>query len=122
MLDSLTLDQMRMLTAVADEGSFSAAARRLGRVQSAVSQGIQAMETSLGLTLFDRSQRTPALTESGQAIVADFGGRGEELRVRVLASREGWREPPSLERLLLRPPRRERPRPPREERSGLSVV
>ena len=38
MLDSLTLDQMRVLIAVAESGSFSAAARRLGRVQSAVSQ------------------------------------------------------------------------------------
>jgi Bacterial regulatory helix-turn-helix protein, lysR family len=38
MLDSLTLDQMRVLIAVAESGSFSAAARRLGRVQSAVNQ------------------------------------------------------------------------------------
>ena len=92
MLDSLTLDQMRMLTAVADEGSFSAAARRLGRVQSAVSQGIQAMETSLGLTLFDRSQRTPALTESGQAIVAESRAvlrRVQAMRTRAAAVADG---------------------------------
>ena len=40
MLDALTLDQMRIFVAVVDEGSFSAAARKLGRVQSAVSQSI----------------------------------------------------------------------------------
>ena len=40
MIDSLTLDQMRVLVAVADAGSFSAAARKLGRVQSAISQSI----------------------------------------------------------------------------------
>jgi DNA-binding transcriptional LysR family regulator len=38
MLDNLTLDHMRVLIAVAEAGSFSAAARRLGRVQSAVSR------------------------------------------------------------------------------------
>jgi DNA-binding transcriptional LysR family regulator len=44
MLDPLTLDQLRILIAVAETGSFSAAARRLGRVQSAVSQSIQWLE------------------------------------------------------------------------------
>ena len=48
MIDSLTLDQMRILVAVADAGSFSAAARKLGRVQSAISQSIQTLETTLG--------------------------------------------------------------------------
>jgi DNA-binding transcriptional LysR family regulator len=71
MIDALTLDQMRVLLAVAEAGSFSAAARRLGRVQSAISQSIQTLEATLGLTLFDRSSRTPALTEAGQAIVKD---------------------------------------------------
>ena len=59
MIDPLTLDQMRALVVVADAGSFSAAARRLGRVQSAISQSIQTMEATLGVTLFDRSTRTP---------------------------------------------------------------
>ena len=55
MIDPLTLDQMRVLVAVAETGSFSAAARKLGRVQSAISQAVQAMEQALQLTLFDRS-------------------------------------------------------------------
>ena len=66
MIDPLTLDQMRALVVVAEAGSFSAAARRLGRVQSAISQSIQTMEATLGVALFDRSTRTPALTEAGQ--------------------------------------------------------
>ena len=66
MIDPLTLDQLRVLVSVAESGSFSAAARRLGRVQSAVSQSIQTMEATLGLALFDRSTRTPALTEAGR--------------------------------------------------------
>jgi DNA-binding transcriptional LysR family regulator len=71
MIDSLTLDQMRVLVAVAETGSFSAAARRLGRVQSAISQAVRAMEATLGVALFDRSTKTPTLTEAGAAIVQD---------------------------------------------------
>ena len=71
MIDSLTLDQMRVLVAVADAGSFSAAARKLGRVQSAISQSVQTLETTLGLNLFDRSGKTPRLTDAGQALVGD---------------------------------------------------
>ena len=74
MIDSLTLDQMRVLVAVADAGSFSAAARTLGRVQSAISQSIQTLETTLGLTLFDRSGKTPRLTDAGRALVGDARG------------------------------------------------
>ena len=74
MIDPLTLDQMRVLVAVADAGSFSAAARSLGRVQSAISQSIQTLEATLGLVLFDRSGKTPRLTDAGQALVGDARG------------------------------------------------
>ena len=62
MLDPLTLDQMR---------SFSAAARKLGRVQSAISQSVQALETALGTTLFDRSAKLPQLNDAGKVLLAD---------------------------------------------------
>lgn len=71
MLDSLTLDQLRILVAVADSGSFSAAARRLGRVQSAISQSVQSLEASLRVSLFDRSTKTPTLTEAGRVLLHD---------------------------------------------------
>jgi DNA-binding transcriptional LysR family regulator len=71
MIDPLTLDQMRVLVAVAEAGSFSAAARRLGRVQSAISQAVQAMEQALQLTLFDRSRKTPVLNDLGVAVLED---------------------------------------------------
>jgi DNA-binding transcriptional LysR family regulator len=71
MIDSLTLDQLRILIAVADEGSFSGAARRLGRVQSAISQAVQTLENTLGVALFDRSAKKPVLTEAGRAILMD---------------------------------------------------
>jgi DNA-binding transcriptional LysR family regulator len=71
MLNRLTLDQLRILMSVAELGSFSAAARKLNRAQSAVSQSIQSLEQTLGLQLFDRSQKLPQLTNAGKAILVD---------------------------------------------------
>lgn len=71
MLDRVTLDQLRALIAIADTGSFSAAGRSLGRVQSAVSQSVSALETALGTTLFDRTSKVPQLNEAGRVILED---------------------------------------------------
>ncbi|MCC7540088.1 MAG: LysR family transcriptional regulator [Deltaproteobacteria bacterium] len=70
MLEGVTIEQLRTLRAVAREGSFSAAARKLGRVQAAVSQSIDRLEAQLGLRLFDRTGRAPRLTSRGEAVVA----------------------------------------------------
>lgn len=56
-------------------GSFSAAARKLGKSQSTVSEAIARLEIDLGLELFDRSARQPRLTEAGKALL----GRVEEV-------------------------------------------
>lgn len=69
MLEKVTIEQLRMLRAVADEGSFSAAARKLGRVQAAASQSIDRLEAQLGLRLFDRTSRVPRLTPQGEAVL-----------------------------------------------------
>jgi len=70
MLGALTLDQLRVLTTIADTGSFSAAGRKLRRVQSAISQSVRALEAAQGVALFDRSSKTPVLTEAGRVLVA----------------------------------------------------
>jgi DNA-binding transcriptional LysR family regulator len=70
MLEGVTIEQLRTLRAVAEAGSFSAAARKLGHVQAAISQSIERLEAQLGLRLFDRSGRVARLTEQGTAIVA----------------------------------------------------
>lgn len=60
------------LTAFAEAatlGSFSAAARKLGKSQSTVSSAIANLEIDLGLTLFDRSSRKPTLTEPGRVLL-----------------------------------------------------
>ena len=71
MLQSVSFDQLRMFVAAADEGSFSAAARRVVRTQSAVSEAILNLEAQLGVTLFDRSARYPKLTKEGVVLLAD---------------------------------------------------
>lgn len=66
-----TLDQLRLFLAVIDEGSFNAAARKLGRAISVVSYGIAMLETQLGVTLFDREgSKKPVLTPAGKAMLA----------------------------------------------------
>jgi DNA-binding transcriptional LysR family regulator len=70
MIGGLTLDQLRVLTIIAETGSFSAAGRRLGRVQSAISQAVATLEDMQGVTLFDRSGFRPVLTEVGRVLVA----------------------------------------------------
>lgn len=71
MLDGLSLDQLRAFIAAVDEGSFSAAARRLRRAQSAVSELVSALEAQMGVQLFDRTERYPKLTAAGTLLVAD---------------------------------------------------
>lgn len=71
MLDGVSLDQLRTFIAAVDEGSFSAAARKLNRVQSAVSGWVNSLEEQIGVRLFDRTGRFPKLTPEGVLLLAD---------------------------------------------------
>lgn len=53
----------------ATQGSFSAAARKLGRSQSTVSAAVASLEIDLNLTLFDRTTRKPTLTPAGYVML-----------------------------------------------------
>ena len=79
MSDPLSLDQLRTLIAVAEEGSFSAAGRKLHRAQSAVSTAMANLEDRLGVPLFDRATRIPTLTEQGHAVLAAARRVGTEV-------------------------------------------
>lgn len=63
------LEQLRALDAIERTGSFTAAARELGRATSAVSYAIAALEASLGLTLFDRTGHKAELTVEGRRVL-----------------------------------------------------
>ena len=92
MLDGITLDQLRTFIAAVDEGSFSAAGRKLRRAQSVVSQTLANLEAQLGVKLFDRSARYPRLTEEGRSLLADarsVAGNVDEFKARARAMREG---------------------------------
>jgi DNA-binding transcriptional LysR family regulator len=71
MLEAVTLDQLRIFIAAAEAGSFSAAARRLKRAQSVISQALANLEDQLGVVLFDRAGRMPVLTEQGRALIEE---------------------------------------------------
>src|ERR1700758_537193 len=92
MLDALTLDQLRTFIAAVDEGSFSAAGRKLRRAQSVVSQTLANLEAQLGVKLFDRSARYPRLTAEGRSLLADarsVADNVDEFKARARAMREG---------------------------------
>ena len=69
MLDSMSMDQLRTFIAAADEGSFSAAGRKLRRAQSVVSTTLANLEQQVGFALFERTGRYPKLTEAGAALL-----------------------------------------------------
>ena len=74
MLDGVSLDQLRTFIAAVDEGSFSAASRKLLRSQSVVSETVGNLEDQIGVPLFDRSGRYPKLTPAGIVLLADARG------------------------------------------------
>ncbi|GIU33921.1 LysR family transcriptional regulator [Shewanella schlegeliana] len=65
----LTIEQLYSFVTTVETGSFSAAARKLGKVQSAVSQHIINLEIDTNQTLFDRSHRYPVLTRAGEQLL-----------------------------------------------------
>src|SRR5260370_42018635 len=90
MLDAISMDQLRTFIAAVDEGSFSAAGRKLRRAQSVVSQTLANLEGQIGVQLFDRSRRYPRLTEQGKALLGEartvvHGMDGFKAKARTIA-------------------------------------
>jgi len=64
------LPDMAAFVQVAEAGSFSAAARRLGVTPSAVSRQVQRLERALSVRLIERSTRQLRLSDAGEAVCA----------------------------------------------------
>lgn len=64
-----SIDQLEAFVSTVEQGSFSAAARHLNKVQSAISQHIINLEIDFGVELFDRSGRYPVLTDEGAKLL-----------------------------------------------------
>jgi DNA-binding transcriptional LysR family regulator len=94
---SVNLDLLRAFVAVAESGSFTAAADVVGRSQSAVSQKVVRLEEALGLRLFERNSRSLSLTEDGERMLV----AGRRLLMHYGTFMRELREPPKLASLRL---------------------
>src|SRR5262245_27529697 len=117
----MDLRQLAAIAAIADHGSFSAAAKALFTVQSNVSAHVARLERELGVTLVDRARGT--LTEEGEVVVAraraiqheldaiyaDLASRGKEVagdaRLGVIGTTARWLVPLVLNALGAAHPR-----------------
>ena len=96
-----TLSELQALSACAECGSVTDAARRLGLTQSAVSRALASLEARLGVHLFHRVRKRLILSDAGRAMLRDtervlsdinaaaltvmsFGGHADVLRLAVL--------------------------------------
>jgi len=86
-----TAEGLKLLVAIADLGSFTAAGERLGLTPSAVSKGVARTEGRLGVQLLQRTTRRVSFTEHGEAYIARGRRLLDELveMDREAASREG---------------------------------
>lgn len=91
-IERLSLDQLRVFALVAETGSFSGAAKKLNRAQSAVSYAITTLEQQLGVEVFDRSGYRPQLTVPGRVLLDDVRvilARTDSLHARALSFSTG---------------------------------
>jgi DNA-binding transcriptional LysR family regulator len=65
----MTLAQLRVLAAVVQTGSFTAAAEQLNMTQSAASHALSGLEAELGVTLLQRDRSGVTLTETGKQVL-----------------------------------------------------
>ncbi len=77
--EGISLDHIRVLLAVVEQGSFSGAARALNRAQSAVTYAMQRLEEQVGTELFDRAGYRPVLSEAGRALLPRARRIAEEM-------------------------------------------
>lgn len=93
------LNKIRTFVCVAEERSFTVAARKLHMTPSAVSKQITDLEAKLGLTLLNRSTRGVALTDAGAKLFEQSAQALEDLTAAVTAARELQGAPQGVLRL-----------------------
>src|SRR5512132_1866597 len=107
-----SLDDLALLVAIADEGSFTAAATALGLPKSTVSRRLAELELLLRTSLFRRSTRALSLTDEGQRIyemakpsitAADNAARAIAERERLVAGRVSLTTTAALGQYLVTP-------------------
>ncbi len=81
----LDTDQLRSFVAIVDTGSFTRAAERVNKTQSAVSMHIRRLEEQLGRSLFNKHGRGVRLSDDGERLV-DYARRMLEVEAEALAT------------------------------------
>lgn len=90
-MNRLDWNHARAFLATAEAGSLSAAARRLGLTQPTLSRQVAALETELGVTLFERVGKRLVLTQTGAALLPHLRAMGQAADAATLAA-AGWTE------------------------------
>jgi DNA-binding transcriptional LysR family regulator len=93
----LSIESLQLVELIARTSSFTAAAKALHRVPSAVSYAVRNIEEDLGVVLFTREHRSVALTDAGRHFVAEARGmlnKMDEIRRETRRVANGWQ--PSL--------------------------
>ncbi|MFC6588243.1 LysR family transcriptional regulator [Sulfitobacter pacificus] len=92
-LPSADWNHLRAFLATVEQGSLSAAARKLGLTQPTLSRQITALEAALDLMLFERNGRHLSLTDAGRELlvhVSEMGALRRGCRWRPVVNARGW--------------------------------
>lgn len=87
----------------AEEGGFSAAARRLGTSPAAVSKNVAALEGQLGVRLFQRTTRHLHLTAEGEDFLREVAEPWRRIEEAVVATRQGGGQPRGTLKISMAP-------------------
>src|SRR3981189_3284394 len=79
-----TLANLESFARSAEEGSFSAAARRMAVTPAAISRNVAMLERNLGIKLFQRSTRKLTLTEAGERFFAQISDKLDGLQAAII--------------------------------------
>ena len=79
MWQTIEMREIRVFLTLAEELHFGRTAERLGLTQSRVSQSLRALETKLGVQLFQRTSRRVVLTSAGERLLREVAPAYEQL-------------------------------------------
>ncbi|MFI0720110.1 LysR family transcriptional regulator [Streptomyces sp. NPDC021224] len=94
--DAVDVRDLRVFTAVAACGSFSAAARELGTTQPSVSRAVARLEAAVGVPLVVRTTRRLSLTDAGTVLLREARQALDQLAAAVTLARRAARGPGRL--------------------------
>lgn len=98
-MDRQDIADLMLFQAVAEAGSFTRAARRMGRAQSGLSQAVNALETRLGVPLLARSTRSVRPTEAGQRLLEQIAPALRQIEGGLAEARQQRDQPSGTLRL-----------------------